>query len=92
MEDGVNYFLSDKLNQDPIEEHFGRHRGAIGGSDNPTLEQYSNTERKLQVAKDDMIRVLHGNTRGKKGKSIKLVPSAEPALPLPKRKRKHSEQ
>ena len=87
MEDGVDYFLSDKLNQDVIEEHFGRNRGAIGGSDNPTLEQYSMTERKLQVAKDDLIRVLHGNNRGRNDKAIKLVPSLEPALPLRKKRK-----
>ena len=33
----VDLFLSDKLNQDPIEEHFGYVRGAGGPSDNPTI-------------------------------------------------------
>ena len=39
--DGVNYFLSDKLNQDPLEEHFGRQHICGGASDNATLEQYA---------------------------------------------------
>ena len=87
MEPGVGYFLSDKLNQDPLEEHFGRQRGAIGGSDNPTFEQYALTERKLQVAKDDLIRVLHGNTRARcrKGDNKRIIPSQEQALPRSKK-------
>ena len=39
--DGVSYFLSDNLNQDPLEEHFGRQHICGGASDNATLEQYA---------------------------------------------------
>ena len=49
--DGVSYFLSNKLNQDPLEEHFGRQRACGGANDNPTLEQYAQNEKKLLVAK-----------------------------------------
>ena len=62
---GVEYFLSDRLNQDPVEEHFGRQRMRGGASNNPTLEVYGFNERKIIVAKSDMIRVMHGNTRGR---------------------------
>eukprot|EP00111_Clytia_hemisphaerica_P018846 TCONS_00055725-protein len=48
--EGVKYFLSEKLNQDPVEEHFSKHR-AKGGVENPQLEQYMMTERKMIVAK-----------------------------------------
>ncbi|XP_022110831.1 uncharacterized protein LOC110990247 [Acanthaster planci] len=36
---GVDYLLSEKFNQDPLEMHFSKHRGAGGCSDNPTVEQ-----------------------------------------------------
>ena len=49
----VDFFLSDKLNQDPIEEHFGRIRSAGGASDNPTFEQYGYRNRKFIVAKSE---------------------------------------
>ena len=52
---GVDFFLSDKLNQDPIEEHFGRIRGAGGASDNPTLEQYGYRNKKIIAAKSELI-------------------------------------
>lgn len=65
MQNRPNYFLSDKLNQDPVEEHFGKQRMRGGGSDNPTLEEYGQNERKILVAKSDMIRVMRGNTRGR---------------------------
>ena len=32
----MKIFFSDKLNQDPLEEHFGKERMRGGGSDNPT--------------------------------------------------------
>lgn len=38
--DGVSYFLSDKLNQDPIEEFFSKQRDAGGHHDNPSAEQF----------------------------------------------------
>ena len=41
---GVSYFLSDKLSQEPLEGHFGRQRTCGGASDNPTLEQYAQNE------------------------------------------------
>ena len=51
----VDFFLSDKLNHDPIEEHFGRIRGAGGASDNPTLEQYGYRKKKIIAAKSELI-------------------------------------
>ena len=61
----VDYFLSDKLNQDLVEEHFSRIRSRGGGSDNSTLEQYGYINRKVIVAKSEMIQVTKGNTRSR---------------------------
>ena len=35
--DDAIFFLSDKINQDPLEEHFGRIRMRGGGSQNPLI-------------------------------------------------------
>lgn len=84
--EGVNYFLSDKLNQDPVEEHFSRHRTRGGGVDNPTLEQYMLMERKLVVAKSELVVSLRGNTRGRlKNKTVVDVTDERT---LPKKKKK----
>lgn len=88
--EGVSYFLSDKLNQDPVEEHFSRHRTRGGGVDNPTLEQYMLMERKLVVAKSDLVVSLRGNTRGRlKNKAVVDVTDERT---LPKKKKKKTEK
>ena len=62
---GALFVLPDKVNQDKLEEHFGRQRSRLGGNENPTLKEYGETELKLQVAKSSSIRVMRGNTRGR---------------------------
>ena len=65
---GVDFFLSDKLYQDPIEEHFGRIWGAGGASDNPTLEQYryrnkKNHSRQIRVDSSGKGKYKRSRTR-----------------------------
>ena len=57
------YILSDKFNQDPLEEHFGRQRMKGGGTDNPTVENYGDNERKIILVESEMLTVMQGNTR-----------------------------
>lgn len=38
------YLLSENFNQDPMEEHFGRHRAR--GVENPNVEAYMHNEKK----------------------------------------------
>ena len=61
---GVDIFLSDKLNQDPFEGHFGMVRSGGGASDNPSQERFGQMNRKIVFVKSDMIQVTRGNTRG----------------------------
>ena len=63
--DDVDIFLSDKLNQDPLEEHYGMVRSRVGASDNPTQERFGQMNRKMVFVKSDMIQVTRGNTRGR---------------------------
>ena len=37
---GVPHVLSQDFCQDPLEEHFGRHRGLGARNENPTLHQF----------------------------------------------------
>ena len=39
QEDDVRYLLSEKLSQDPLEEHFARQRRISGCDENPKLAQ-----------------------------------------------------
>ena len=78
---GVDFFLSDKFNHDPIEEHFHRIQVACGASDNPTLEQYGHRNRKIIVAKSELIQVTKGNTRGRVRENIQVDIHDERKLP-----------
>ena len=84
-EDGVDYILSDKFNHDPLEEHFGKQRARGGSNENPSLKEYMDNERKLLVAKSEMIRVMRGNTRGRQEEQT--IDINDDRL-LPKRKKK----
>ena len=65
LSEGVPYILSEKLSQDPLEEHFSRHRRIAGCNDNPTLEQFMQQEVSLNLIKSDLIGDLRGNTHGR---------------------------
>lgn len=85
-EEGFTYLLSSKLNQDPLEEHFSKQRMRGGGVDNPTLEQYGYNERKIILAKSDMITSVRGNTRGRVRDNEKI--DINDTRQLPKRPKK----
>uniref|UniRef100_A0A7M5WKZ1 Uncharacterized protein n=1 Tax=Clytia hemisphaerica TaxID=252671 RepID=A0A7M5WKZ1_9CNID len=68
--DGVDMFLSDKLNQDPVEEQFAKHRAS--SVENPQLEWYMMTERKLIVAKSKMVVAINGNFRGRTKRKVAI--------------------
>ena len=61
--DDVDIFLSDKLNQDPLERHFEMVSSGSGVSDNPTQEKFGQLNRKIVPVKSDMIQVSRSNTR-----------------------------
>ena len=58
--DGGKFFLSDKINQDPLEEHFGHIRMCGGGSENPTQEMFGLMNRKIMVIKFSMEILVDG--------------------------------
>uniref|UniRef100_A0A7M5XL33 Uncharacterized protein n=1 Tax=Clytia hemisphaerica TaxID=252671 RepID=A0A7M5XL33_9CNID len=90
--EGVKFFLSEKLNQDPIEEHFSKH-WAKGGVENPQLEQYMMTERKMIVAKSKMIVAMNVNFRGRTKRKIVIDIDDKTLLPkCPKVPKKSNEQ
>jgi len=48
LQNGVQFVLSNKFCQDPIEEHFGRQRGLGRTAENPTLHQFGYNESLLR--------------------------------------------
>ena len=81
---GVTFFLSDKLNQDPLENFFGCVRQRGGVNTNPTIVEAMKSTQTLRVINSIKIDgVLRGNCRGRKRYSLDEMD----LQPLPKRRR-----
>ena len=61
-EPGVEYVLSEKFSQDPLEEYFSKQRGLCGHNTNPTVAQFGKQALAIQVAGSKAIRAsVYGN-------------------------------
>ena len=64
---GFQYVLTNKFNQDPLEEHFGRHRALARRSTNPTLHTLVYQENKLRIQRSIATLITpKGNISGRK--------------------------
>ncbi|KAK7105302.1 hypothetical protein V1264_016703 [Littorina saxatilis] len=62
---GVKFILANKFCQDPLEEHFGRHRAMGRTADNPTLLQFGHQENSLRMQRQlALIVTPRGNVHG----------------------------
>ena len=91
--DGVKLFLSERLNQDPLESFFGKQRQRGGGCDNPTVGQFLSSTSSLRAQGSMALQPLHGNCNRKRqatdddDDAVRAMIASEP---LPKKKRKSS--
>ena len=84
---GVKLFLSDKINQDPLEKFFGRLRQHGRANQNPTVAEALKNTQTLRVVDSVWVDDLTGsNCRGRKRKSKFL--ETEDCKPLPKRRKR----
>ena len=83
---GVQYVLSEKLCQDPVEAFFGKQRAAGGRSDNPTIEQFCQNTVSLRVQGSAALEPVRGNV-GKRQRSTADMAETMTHAPLPKRRR-----
>lgn len=77
----VRFLLSERFNQDPLEEFLSKQKGMGGGCDNPTVRQFQHYALKLQVAGAPAVMA---STR-----SNCQVRRNEPAIATPLQRRKH---
>ena len=61
QEEGVQYLLSEKFSQDPLEEYFSKQRGICGGNTNPSVQQFQHQALTIQVAGQALIASRQGN-------------------------------
>lgn len=80
LDQGQQYVMARIFCQDPLEQHFSKQRGAMGGNRNPTADQYLRNENKIH---------LQGSLSMKRrGTNTESIPSCLDSTPLPaKRKR-----
>ena len=60
---GCSYVLTEKFNQDSLEEHFGNIRSVNRQNDNPSLYQLGYSENVVRIKRS--ITPVTGNTKGK---------------------------
>ena len=85
-EDGVKYFLSEKLSQDPLEEYFAKQRQKGGSNENPDLQEFNRNFIALNVARDDMVKVMSGNCCGRYREEAEVATDNLALPPAKKRK------
>ncbi len=64
--DGVDFLLSDKFNQDVLEEFFSLVRGAGGTNDAPTVQAVGQIHLNLLVAGSNAVSSSKGNCKAQK--------------------------
>ena len=77
-------FLSEKLNQDPLEKFFGCQRQRGRANENPTVAEFVKNTQALRVINFINVSSINGNYRGTKWKSYDLE-SSNLSKPLKKR-------
>lgn len=93
---GVEYFLSEKLSQDPLEKFFGCQRQKGRSHENPTVAEFCKNTQSLRVIDSINVKIMtgNGNCRGT-NKRVHDLEQAQLEMPLKKRrtvrKRRHSQ-
>ena len=86
---GLKAFLSEKLNQDPLEKFFGCQKQRGRANENPTAAEFVKNTQALRVINCINVSSITGNYRGTKRKSYDLE-SSDLSKPLKKRIRKRN--
>ena len=81
---GAEYFLTEKLNQDPLEQWFGKQRMKGGPNDNPNVMEFGYNALKIAVAGSSLVQDVRGNVR--KRQNIQIDVNAN--VPMMKRQKK----
>lgn len=82
---GVQYILSEKFCQDPVESFFGKQRAQGGRNENPNAKQFMDNTVSLRVQGSMALDPIRGNCRKRNLTDRNTCTVDE--TPLPKRKR-----
>ena len=83
----VEFVFSNTFCQDPLEEHFGRHRGLGRRADNPNLYQFGYQENRLRLQRNLALVVIpKGNVSGAKREKTACTVTTSPLKKKPRLK------
>ncbi len=67
LQNGFKYVLANKFSPDPLEDHFGRHRGLGRRSCSPTIQALGHQENRLRLQRSIATSITpKANTKGSK--------------------------
>lgn len=84
LNEGMEYVLTERFCQDPVEEYFGCQRKIGRRSDNPDIRMFGYNNNTIRIQRS--VSCQSGNTRGRKDKTKAWVEVSNE--PLPKRNKR----
>ena len=81
----MEFVLTERFCQDPVEEYFGNQRKLGRRSDNPDIHQFGYNANTIRIQRT--VSCQSGNTRGRKDKKKAWEQVTEAKLPCRKRKK-----
>ena len=89
LQHGCSHVLTEKFNQDSLEEHLRNIRSVNRRNDNPSLYKLVYSENIVGMKRS--ITPVNGNTKGKWGNKRKISWEEADDAPLEKRKKENNE-
>ena len=86
LQDGMEYVLTERFCQDPVEEYFGSQRSLGRRCDNPDVFAFGYHDNTIRIQRH--VGVDGGNTRGSRKTGCKWLKVSDDSLPKRKRQRK----
>lgn len=66
LEEGMEFVLTERFCQDPVEEYFGKQRKIGRRSDNPDIHEFGYNNNNIRIQRS--VSCQSGNTRGRRDK------------------------
>lgn len=83
LEEGMEFVLTERFCQDPLEEYFGKQRQLGRRSDNPDIRTFGYNSNTIRIQRS--ISCQRGNTRGRKEKERAWEQVTDTKLPCRKK-------
>jgi len=83
LQEGMEFVLTERFCQDPVEEYFGKQRKIGRRSDNPDIHRFGYNNNTIRIQRS--VSCQSGNTRGRKDKNRAWEQVSDAKLPCRKK-------